>query len=317
LDTQGFALPDPLTDWSERVVLNEEGLYWIRPGSQTHTLVTRPEGTYELLPASEDLMLSPADGGPPQVVARGVLLTKLHIQGDGLYGTRPPEYPDLDGPGELYRFARVRRAAPSGATSEALATAAPVRLPYSIPNPDVPLDPTVGTEVGGDYFWLDGTPGSEGRSSVTGVRQRPGSPPMMRLMACRIDGSRPHLVCELKEADGTPLSPAALFAHNSRLYLACSRPAPQRLREDEADNDHTPRKASYIIHVRPDAADPLASRRTIGIGKAAYGPADVADADDDHYYFFATEAEASPLDFLSERSTRRWRTRFRRIQLPD
>jgi hypothetical protein len=309
LDTQGYflgALP---------FILSEEGIFWLRPGTQTRTVVLseKERTAYELLPPRDDLMATPLDGGPAHAIARGVLLGGLDARGDGIYGARPATYPDVYGEGDLFRFAQA---------GEQPAT----RLPYGmrVGGPQRLDAHPGGVESDGRYYWLSGRPEGNAVAPEIPANSTPfhgagasdhrtiTSP--IQLMSCRVDGSDTHTVCALVDKQGESLYPKSLFTYQGRPYLICSRIIMPRQGAEE-QGGVLPQVIHYSVRIHPEAADPLGGIRQLGVGRGDYSFSDLTD--DGYYYFSLNDTERSAFDLLSPSSTERHVTSFWRVRLPE
>jgi hypothetical protein len=311
LDAQGYFLG------AVPFALGKDGLYWLRPGSQTRTMVLREKDqmAYELLPPQDDLMASPLDGGPARSIASGVLLQWLDVRGDGIYGSRPYPYPKSDAYGDLFRFPRAGGAPPT-------------RLAFGIRVRGVAgaLSASGGVESEGRYYWLDRDP--EGREGVgrdtipasdtpPGLRQtarRQASAGPIQLMSCRVDGSDVRPVCALVDTRGEGLYPDSLFTCQDRPYVIGSQIVLPG-HGGGGQGDALPQVMHYIARVHPEAQVPLGEMRRLGMGRGNYTFSGLTD--DDYYYFTLNDVDKSPLDFLSLNSTEHPASSFWRVRLPE
>jgi hypothetical protein len=259
--------------------LTPTGLYWVRPGARQVTDVIRADGGSHVERAASDaVLLSPLDGGPPRELASGVSIPALLPCGEGACGRQPAPYPRTRR--DLYRFT------PDGATV--------------VTNYDGFESPT---EFGGRLYWVENRPGGGEESG-----------PHVRVLSCARDGGDRRAVARVEGSSETPRFFVGVFAAGDGLYAVQTTRLPTRARNARSEGESRSefRDDISLYRVNPDDPEPLGEpvRLPESVGYGKLHPVE------GYLYFYLVERQNNPVDFLFERMTNRARVTLCRVTLP-
>jgi hypothetical protein len=268
-------------------------------GTQSATPTAHYEIVTEEIYQGDDLMFSPADGGPAQKRASGLVLESLSATEDAIFG-----FGLCPTPGHsraVYRIAR-RENTP------------PINL-HDFPTDDegmpFPRTPFF-LEYQDRVYWIERYRLEDDETS-TATNQETG-----RVVSTRLDGSERRTVWEARDNTGRLMFPRQILTHRGKLYLLFSQarlvpvPPPDDLRIDwnhgiaRLEPEHSPSLGAAL-------ALP-SSTYLIGVDRMSQRP---AYADDGYLYFVVPEEKRSPLDFLSARTTVKVEMALCRSKLPE
>ena len=272
-------------------------LYWIRPrsGSSSTRRVQSGTGFRNENRAENDLMITPLGGGATRRAATGLPSSFFVMSEDAIFWLVPRVYPDRRQ--ELYGFH------------------ADAKQPFRIPDYTSAYAPVA---YQGRWYWLETFPGANGVSLATG-----------NLVSTRMDGSDRRVVPQGRHGGkgGAGARYVALVAHRGLPYLLFATEEPSRSgAASMPDGYYEPqeRRMRYLLaRFHPDRPNPVGTSRALPRlfdGQANSVAARYATSghfDGNYFYYAVTEGRASPLDFLSAKTTTQTHTTLYRVPLPQ
>lgn len=303
----------------------EEGVYWIRPVPAKIYSITRqtPNGVQERqqeIYQGDDLMFSPADGGPPRRRAANLSIGSLFVSGGSVYaiGFCPT-------PGHYHAVYRLPR------SSREVSSVSPTNLHALLSSGDNPIWPgsggrlTAPLEFGGRLYWLEqlsdlddaAEPDKGTYKGTATIREE------IRLFSCLPNGQDRRVVWDGRDDEGGHTQPKQIFLHQGRFYVLYAAPPPNKA-PGVASSELTE------LGYRESAGSTLTWRYRVArlhmdrlpvFGESRLLPAGAnpenSSIDAGWLYFLAQETQKSRLDFLYNEDTSKTITSLYRVSLPE
>lgn len=270
-------------------------------GTKSPTLSVPVKIVTEEIYQGDDLMFSPADGGPVQKRASGLVLESLSVSEDAIFG-----FGLCPTPGHsraVYRIARRRNTPPVNLHNFPMVNEEAQAIGYR---------DSLFLEHQDRLYWIERYKLEDDEtSSIT--NQETG-----RLVSTRLDGSDRRVVWEARDAMGKLMFPKQIFAYQGKLYMVFSQarvipvPPPEELRIEwnhgvvRIESERNPSLGTMLALPR--------SAYFQGIESVALRP---THADNGYLYFLIREEKRSPVDFLFTQTTEKAGTTLCRIKLPE